>query len=85
VATRRAGLTGRYVANGAIVRLLYHRLHVQDRWVFRKLNGEITLWRPNAIAWWHMDRSFDYFGVLYRMDRPAEEVWHDPMLWRARP
>jgi hypothetical protein len=77
-------LTGRYVAEGATIRLEHQQRHMQDRWTFRKLNDETTLWRPTAITWWRDKRAFDYYGVLYPTKLKPEDIWRKDV-WKVKP
>jgi len=77
-------LTGKYVADGVVIRLEHHQPSMQDIWVFRKLNDQTTLWRPTAVKWWHENRSFDSFGILYPTKLKPEDIWGKDV-WKKRP
>ena len=68
-------VTGKYSVCGATVQLLHTEDDLQDVWTFRKIDGATTLWRPNALKWWHEERGFDGYGVLYFTERKPEDVW----------
>lgn len=73
-------LTGRYVVDGVVVRLENSQPSMQDVWVFRKLNDQTTLWRPTAVEWWHTNRNFDSYGVLYPTKLKPEDIWQKNIL-----
>ena len=68
-------LTGKYVANGIIVRLDHQQRYVNDIWAFRKLNGQTTLWDPGAIELWHESRTLPSFGLLFPTNLKPEDIW----------
>lgn len=77
-------LTGRYTTIGPTIRLESEQRYIQDQWTFRKLNGETTLWRPNALEYWSAKRAFDYYGVLYPTKLKPEDVWQKNV-WKVGP
>jgi hypothetical protein len=77
-------LTGRYIVDGAIVRLQHVELWMQDVWVFRKLNGQTTLWRPGAVKAWHKERGFDFYGILYPTKLRPTDIWQKEV-YKSKP
>ena len=73
-------VTGKYLARGPTVQLLHNEVTLQDVWTFRKIDVITTMWRPNALKWWHEKRCYDGYGVLYPTERKPEDVWRNPEL-----
>ena len=73
-------VTGKYIADRATLQLLHNEPDLQDVWTFRKIDDITTLWRPNALKWWHEKRGYDGYGVLYPSDRKPEDIWRRPGL-----
>ena len=75
-------ISGRFTAQGPIIRLQHTDKSLQTEWVFRRVDGEITLWRPSAVSWWHEKRQFDDYGILYRTNLPPERIWMSRDIWK---
>lgn len=84
-------LLGEYSVDGSRVTLKHERIS-QKHWTVRKVDGYLTLWRPDAIKMQNSAKGYlkDYtFGIknfrrcgtgaiLVLSDRPAEVAWAKP-------
>ncbi len=84
-------LAGTYSAKGNQITLTHDQVF-QKHWTFRKVDGFLTLWRPDAIKMQNSAKGYlkDYtFGIknfqrcgtgsiLVLSDRPAEVAWEKP-------
>jgi hypothetical protein len=68
-------LAGTYTTNGPIIQLIHEDTSMQKVWVFRKLNGKTTLWRPNALQHWQTNRALDFYGILSPTDLKNMGRW----------
>lgn len=74
-------LTGEYSVAGSAITLKHDEVS-QPQWTFRTVDGQITLWRPDAIESYSkerkLDTTFSRYGngsILVISDKSAEEVW----------
>ena len=75
-------LTGEYSVSGNAITLKHGEVS-QPQWSFRTVDGQLSLWRPDAIESYGKSGKLDVTGfkgfghgdILIVTDKPAEELW----------
>lgn len=78
-------LSGEYSVNSNRITLYSDQISsYAKQWTFRKIRGNITLWRNVAIDLYENDKRFDGYGIMGKTPREAEDVWLNPWTGSGR-